>query len=81
MVGVKVGSVEGVDVAVWVGVGLLVGVDVLVAVGVEVAGSDGPLRCSIISCGARAPDSRLRKLRAVLLDMVIARLYVPLPVM
>lgn len=36
---------------------------------------------SMISCGALAPDSRLAKLIAVLLGVISARLYVPLPVM
>ena len=61
-------------------VGVLVGVRLGPGEGVNVGVFVGPLEVWITSCGALAP-SRLEKLILVLLVVLKARLYTPLPVM
>jgi hypothetical protein len=76
--GVGVNVALGPLVAVRVREGVRVGEDVAVEVGVGVFVD--PLEVWITSCGALAP-SRLEKLMLVLLVVLNARLYTPLPVM
>ena len=80
---VLVGVIDNSDVGVKVSVfaGVLVGDVVDVNVGVMVGVEPPPLPRLRINCGTFVPDSREARLMAVLLRLVMPRLYVPLPVM